>query len=40
MAEEPKKNIFDKAIDALTNRDEKAAEEAAKQKAEADRVAA
>lgn len=36
MAEEKKKSIFDKAVDALTNRDEKAEAE----KAEADRRAA
>ncbi len=36
MAEEKKKNIFDRAIDALTNRDEKAAaEQAAAEAAEA-----
>jgi nucleoid-associated protein YgaU len=35
MAEEPKKNIFNAAIDAISNRDEKAAAEAAKKQAEA-----
>jgi nucleoid-associated protein YgaU len=35
MADEKKKNIFDSVVDALTNRDEKAAAEAAKQQAEA-----
>jgi membrane protein involved in colicin uptake len=35
MAEEDKKSLFDKAIDALTNRDEKKAEEEARAKAEA-----
>jgi nucleoid-associated protein YgaU len=36
MTPEQKKNILDQAIDALTNRDEKAAAEAAKLKADAD----
>lgn len=35
MADEEKKSLFDKALDALTNRDEKKAEEEAKAKAEA-----
>lgn len=35
MADEPKKNIFNAAIDALTNRDEKAAAEAAQKQAQA-----
>ena len=35
MADEKKKNLFDKAVDALTDRDEKAALEKAKQEAEA-----
>ncbi len=39
MAEEKKKSIFDKAIDAFTNRDEKAAAEAAKKQAEIEEIA-
>ncbi len=35
MADEQKKNIFDKAVDAMTNRDEKAALDGARQEAEA-----
>lgn len=41
MADEKKKNIFDKAVDMLTNRDEKAAVQAAEAaKAEAEKRAA
>jgi ATPase subunit of ABC transporter with duplicated ATPase domains len=41
MPEEKKKSLFDKAIDALTDRDEKeAAAKAAAEKAEAEKVAA
>lgn len=41
MAEEKKKSIFDRAIDALSSRDEKAAAEAAaKAKEEAEKIAA
>lgn len=40
MADEQKKNIFDRAFDAISNRDEKAAAEAAKKQAEAAKLEA
>lgn len=40
MAEKKKKNLFDKAIDALTDRDEKAAAEEAAKKQQAEKIMA